>query len=235
MPQHFRLDRFVWIPYLAVSLGACGHPAPVPAPTVWAPVTPLEATQWAEATSPTGHRLMRFRWLFNDGQASVGGPGSARFAGPDSLRFDIAGPFGIGNAAAAVAGDRALWVEPPDIIARLIPSYPLMWAMFGVMRPPPPGASVRGFREGGTTSLQAVTGTDSLEYRLSAGPSHTLRAEWRRAGTVMGVVETRLNPDGSPVSARLTVPSVPARLDITIVADSAIPAFPASVWAHAAR
>jgi hypothetical protein len=234
MPQRFRLDRFVWIPYLALSIGACAKPVPAPEPNVWAPLGSAEATRWAAQTAPAGHRLMRFRWLFNDGQASVGGQGSARFAGPDSLRFDIAGPFGIGNAAAAVAGERALWVQPPEIIARLIPSYPLMWAMFGVMRPPTPGASVHGFRDAGVTAFQSVSGPDSLRYRLSVAPGHSLRAEWRRAGVVMGVVETRLNPDGSPISARLTVPSVPARLDITIVADSAIAAFPASVWTPAA-
>ena len=59
-----------------------------------------------DADGPGGHRLARFRWLFNDGQASVGGQGSARLAGPDSMRFDIAGPFGIGNAAAAVVGEQ---------------------------------------------------------------------------------------------------------------------------------
>ena len=199
-----------------------------------APIAPLEAARWAAPTAPVGHRLARFRWMFNDGQASVGGAGSARFAGPDSLRFDIAGPFGIGNAAAAVVGERPLWVQPPDIIARLIPSYPLMWAMFGVMRPPPLGAAVRGLRSDGATAFESVTGADTLRYRLSPAPSPTLHAEWRRAGVVMGLVETRLNPDGSPIASRLTVPSVPARLDITIVADSSTPAFPPSVWAPAA-
>ena len=234
MPQRFRLDRFVRFPYLAVAALACGKPAVAPTPSAMAPVASIEAARWAAPTAPVRHRVARFRWLFNDGQASVGGAGSARFAGPDSLRFDIAGPFGIGNAAAAVVGERALWVRPPDIIARLIPSYPLMWAMFGVMRPPPLGAAVRGFRADGVTAYESVTGADTLAYRLTTTPSHALRAEWRRAGVVMGLVETRLNPDGSPESARLTVPSVPARLDITIVADSSTSAFPAAIWTPAA-
>jgi len=233
MPQCFRLDRFACFPYLAVAAFACAKPAVVPEPVAMAPMSPLDAARWVAPTAPTGHRLERFRWLFNDGQASVGGAGSARFAGPDSLRFDIAGPFGIGNAAAAVVGEQPLWVRPPDIIARLIPSYPLMWAMFGVMRPPPLGAAVRGYRGDGVTAFESVTGADTLAYRFVTGHSHALHAEWRRAGVVMGVVETRLTPDGSPVSARLTVPSVPARLDITIVADSSTPPFPAGIWAPA--
>jgi len=234
MPQHFRLDRLAHFPYLAVAALGCSKPAVAPEPNAMAPITPIEAARWVAPTAPVGHQLARFRWLFNDGQASVGGAGSARFAGPDSLRFDIAGPFGIGNAAAAVVGERPLWVRPPEIIARLIPSYPLMWAMFGVMRPPPLGAAVRGYRAEGVTAFESVTGADTMSYRLTMAPSHALRAEWRRAGVVMGLVDARLNPDGSPVSARLTVPSVPARLDITIVADSSTSPFPAAIWAPAA-
>lgn len=193
-------------------------------------ISALEAARWAGVTAPAGHRLRRFRWLFNDGQASVGGQGSARTAGPDSMRFDIAGPWGIGGAAAMVVGDQARWVQPPDIIARLIPSYPLMWAMFGVIRPPPPGARVRGTRGDGSLLLEWASGIDTVRYSRRTASPGTLRAAWQRGGTTMGIVETRLDADGAPVSARLTVPSVPARLDLTIVADSLALAFPPSVW-----
>ncbi|HMU60914.1 MAG TPA: hypothetical protein PKA66_03960 [Gemmatimonadales bacterium] len=193
-------------------------------------ITHLEAAQWVAVTAPDGHRVRRFRWLFNDGQASVGGQGSARTAGPDSMRFDIAGPWGIGGAAAMVVGDQARWVQPPDIIARLIPSYPLMWAMFGVMRPPPPGARIRGTHGEGGLLLEWASGVDTVRYSRRTGSPGTLRAEWQRSGVTMGTVETRLDADGAPVSSRLTVPSVPARLDLTIVADSSALAFPPAVW-----
>ncbi len=193
-------------------------------------ISVTEARSWAGATEPAGHRVIRFRWLFNDGQASIGGQGSAHVAGPDSMRFDISGPFGIGGAAAMVVGDRPRWVQPPEIIARLIPSYPLMWAMFGVIRPPPVGTRVRGKQQAGVTALEWTEGTDTLRYRLGAGDAPALQTQWQRAGVTMGVVETRLDARGAPVSARLTVPSVPARLDITIVVDSTAGVFPAAVW-----
>lgn len=210
---------------------ACAKPAASIAPGALPSMSAQEAVRWADGTAPTGHQVTRFRWLFNNGEASVGGLGSARVAGPDSMRFDIAGPWGIGGAAAMVIGDRAQWVQPPDVIAQLIPSYPLMWAMFGVMRPPPPGARVRGTQQGGRTALEWVQGADTVRYAwLASGPG-TVQAQWQRAGITMGLVETRLDADGAPVSARLTVPSVPARLDLTIVADSSAPPFPPSVWA----
>jgi hypothetical protein len=229
MPQRFRLDRVRLVPYLCL-LAACTPAAAPPSPEALPAVSYQDARRWAAATVPAGHQLVRFRWLFNDGQASVGGQGSARIAGPDSMRFDIAGPMGIGGAAAMVIGDEARWVRPPEIIARLIPSYPLMWAMFGVMRPPPLGAASRGMQGKASTALEWVQGADTVRYAWqSAGPG-SLRTQWQRAGITMGVVETRLDAEGAPVSARLTVPSVPARLDLTIVADSSVPAFPPSVW-----
>ena len=230
MPQHFRLDRLSRFLYLCL-MAACAKPAASIAPGAMPSMSAQEAGRWADGTAPTGHQVTRFRWLFNNGEASVGGLGSARVAGPDSMRFDIAGRGGSRGAAAMVIGDRAQWVQPPDVIAQLIPSYPLMWAMFGVMRPPPPGARVRGTQQGGRTALEWVQGADTVRYAwLASGPG-TVQAQWQRAGITMGLVETRLDADGAPVSARLTVPSVPARLDLTIVADSSAPPFPPSVWA----
>lgn len=235
MPQRFGLDHLGAISYLGL-VAACAAPASSsPVPEALPSISRSVAAEWAGNTVPEGHRLLRFRWLFNDGQASVGGMGTARIAGPDSLRFDIAGPLGIGNAAAVVVGDAPRWVAPPDIIARLIPSYPLMWALFGVMRPPPPGASVRGTSAAAGTTLEWVQGGDTIRYLRRSAGGGSLDATWQRAGIVMGVVETRLDARGAPVSARLTVPSVPARLDLTIVADSAAAAFPAATWAPPSR
>ncbi len=235
MSQQFGLDRLRAVSYLVI-LTACGHgatppTAPAPDPTVPWPV----AAGWASETAPVGYRLLRFRWLFNDGQASVGGQGSARLAAPDSMRFDIAGPLGIGAAAAVVVGEDPQWVAPPEIIARLIPSYPLMWAMFAVMRPPPIGARVRGARSDSATALEWAQGADTVRYRLPRAGPGPFRAEWQRAGVTMGIVETKLDAAGAPVSSRLTVPSVPARLDLTIVLDSLPGAFAPDVWAPPRR
>ena len=112
-----------------------GGPGPV-VPVDAAPVNRTQVAAWVAATLPPEQRLHRFKWLFQDERASAGGRGSARIAPPDSLRFDVAGPFGAGAASAVVIGDQPLWTEPPDAIAKLVPNYPLLWAMFGVARPP---------------------------------------------------------------------------------------------------
>jgi hypothetical protein len=141
----------------------------------------------------------------------------------------------MGTAAAVVVGEAAEWVEPPDIIARLLPDYPLMWAMFGVARPPAEGATLRGLADTMAVGWQVADGADTVTYLRVLGSAPRMRAEVRHAGQLVGRVEAKLHRDGTPVSARLSVPSVPARLDISIVATESVPPFPPSVWAPPAR
>jgi hypothetical protein len=229
MRQRLFVDRGVLVAYLAVSLAACrGAPGSV-LPVGAAPVSREQVSQWVTATIPAEHRLHRFKWLFQDERSSAGGRGSARIAPPDSMRFDVAGPFGSGAAAAAVVGDEPLWAEPPDAVKKLVPNYPLMWAMFGVARLPEDGYSLRGLSEGGTTAWRYANATDTVDYVRTTGKTGKLVTEVRRAGKVVGRAETTLDGSGTPVAARLVVPSVPAKLDLTFLS-TARADFAPDIW-----
>jgi hypothetical protein len=188
-----------------------------------------QVSQWVTATIPAEHRLHRFKWLFQDERSSAGGRGSARIAPPDSMRFDVAGPFGSGAAAAAVVGDEPLWAEPPDAVKKLVPNYPLMWAMFGVARLPGEGDSLRGLSEGATTAWRYANATDTVDYARTTGQMGKLVTEVRRAGKVVGRAETTLDASGTPIVARLVVPSVPAKLDLTFLS-TARADFAPDIW-----
>jgi hypothetical protein len=185
--------------------------------------------EWVSATLPAESRLHRFKWLFQDERGSLGGKGSARIVPPDSLRFDVAGPFGSGAASAVVVGDRAVWTEPSDVIARLVPNYPLMWAMFGVARMPPEGVELRGLSQDSTTAWQYAGATDTVQYARTLGNPIRFVAEVRQAGKLIGRAETTLQPDGAPVKARLTVPSAPAKLDLTFLSTTRA-TFAPDIW-----
>ncbi|HEU4697928.1 MAG TPA: hypothetical protein VFS40_02015 [Gemmatimonadales bacterium] len=241
MPQRLRfvrpLDRrrpgayLLVLGALAATAAGCSRAAPAPVvPAGAQPVTPDQVASWVAPTTPEGHQIYRFKWLFQDERSSAGGSGSARLAGPDSLRFDVRGPLGAGAAAAFVVGDTAVWTDPEDIIQRLVPNFPLMWAMFGVARLPEPGRALQGAADGATTVWQYVGAGDTLSYARTVGEKGRLVTEFRERGKVVGRAETALGPDGRPLTARLTVPSVPARLDITFVSSSDTTAFPARVW-----
>jgi hypothetical protein len=215
--QRFSVDPRIGAAYLALAVAACrGAPGPL-VPVAAQPVSSDQVASWVAATVPSDHRLHRFKWLFRDERSSAGGRGSVRIAPPDSLRFDAAGPLGSGTASAVVLGDRPLWVEPPDALRKLVPNYPLLWAMFGVARMPEDGAALRGLADGRVTAWQYAGPSDTIDYVRTAGAEPRLITEVRRAGEVVGRAETTLGADGAPVSSRLIVPSVPARLDLTFL------------------
>jgi hypothetical protein len=229
MPQRVFVDRRARAAYLALALAGCHASPGALVPVAAKPVSREQVSQWVGATLPVDHRLHRFKWLFQDERSSAGGRGSARIAPPDSLRFDVAGPFGSGAAAAAVIGDKPLWAEPPDAVKKLVPNYPLMWAMFGVARLPEDGDSLRGVSEGATTVWQYANATDTVDYVRTTGKSGKLVAEVRHAGKVVGRAETTLDEGGSPVAARLVVPSVPAKLNLTFLS-TARASFAPDIW-----
>ena len=224
------------LPALLLALAPACRPAPgavLPEPA--GPATRAQVVQWVQPTIPAAPKLIRFKWLFRDDNSSAGGRGSARIAPPDSLRFDVSGPFGSNPSAAAVVGDSALWVQPEDAIKKLVPNYPLMWALLGVARMPADGASLRGFSEGDRVAWEYALGSDTIAYARTTGPGGRFLAEVREAGKLIGRVETTLGSEGEPKAARLTVPSAPARLDITFLSTAPADSFDADVWRPRAR
>ncbi len=217
------------VPVLVACRAAPGPLMPAAA----RPVTVSQVAEWVQPTVPTASRLIRFKWLFRDDNSSAGGRGSARIAPPDSLRFDVSGPFGSDPSAAAVVGDSALWVQPEDAIGKLVPSYPLLWALLGVARLPAEGATLRGSATAERTAWEYARGEDTTAYVSGAGGRFF--AEVREAGKVIGRVETSRGDGGELKTARLVVPAAPARLDITFLSADSAAAFGPDVWRPRAR
>ena len=229
MGQYLGLDRPVLLAYLGLVGSACrSAPGPV-VPEAARPVSRTQVAEWVGATVPTESRLYRFKWLLQDERGSAGGRGSTRIVPPDSLRFDVAGPFGSGTASAVVIGDRAVWTEPPDAIARLVPNYPLMWAMFGVARMPPEGIALRGLSQDSVIAWEYDGETDTVQYARTGGDPVRFVAVVRQAGKLIGRAEATLQPDGILIKARLTVPSPPAKLDLTFLSTTRA-TFAPDIW-----
>lgn len=231
MAQRVRLDRPTAGSYLALVLLAACHPAPDPViPKEIRAVSVDSAAVWSAATLPEGRVLHRFKWLYRDERSSVGGRGSARIAAPDSMRFDVAGPLGANPAAAMVVGDSALWIDASESIREIVPSYPLLWAGFGVARIPAGATVVAAGVAGETVVWRVVADADTIDFALARDGGRRLQAEVRRAGEVLARMDAHFGPDGAPARARLTVPSRPARLDLTFTLSDPSARFPADVW-----
>jgi hypothetical protein len=218
----------LWLPPLVAACGPRLAPLPIPAGLAEAPRD--AAVRWADSTRPAEPTDIRFRFRFQDANGSAAGRGRARFAPRDSIRFDIVGPLGMGRASALVIGDSARWTEPEEQIRKLVPNYPLFWAMLGVAREPAPGAVVRGLADRQVTVWQFASGPDTVEYVREDGAEPRLLAEVRQGGTRIGRVETRLGLDGFPVSSRLVVPRPASRLDLSFQQHAKVSSFAPDTW-----
>jgi hypothetical protein len=232
MLQWFRLDRRVGLVYLGLGVAGCRSGSPALVPGNLKAVEPTAVAGWVGSTVPRQSALHRFRWLYQDEQAAKGGRGSARIAVPDTLRFDFAGSLGIGKGSALVVGDSARWVVPERSVEDLVPSFPLLWALLGLALEPKPGSQLAGLEENGKTVWRYADGADTVEYLRQTGDPITFSAEVRRAGKVTGRTRMTMRADGTPLKALLTVPSVPAKLEITFYASVPTTAFPPETWAR---
>jgi hypothetical protein len=232
--QRVSLDRPLAIAYLGLVVAGCapnyGPTLQTVMPAGLAPVGRDSVLAWVGQTAPTTNRSLRFKWSFKGPDEGVGGGGSARIAPPDSLRLDMAGPLGSKRTSGMVLGDTALWVSREDVIEKIIPSYPLLWAMLGVARVPKDGAQVDGGMGVGTKAWTYVSGADTVEYVRTEGQAPGLKALVRQEGRVVGRVETQFGSDGSPVSSRLYLPQGPSRLELTFTENTAPATFKPEIW-----
>lgn len=225
-----RLSCALLLPGLLLTACSGTLPGPV-VPVALRPVSSAQVEAWVAQTRLTERRLTRFSWLFqNERQEAVGGKGAAQIAIPDSLRFDFRGALGAGRGAAVVIGDTALWAQPEDQVQKLVPNYPLLWAMFGVARGPHVGDELSGIDNAQLTAWRYVNGTDTVEYVRSKGKPMQLVADVRRGPERIGRVVTTFDDQGRPTKARLDVPTRPVRLTLTFTLVSTPKPFDPEIW-----
>ncbi|MGH7672881.1 MAG: hypothetical protein ACREMC_08275 [Gemmatimonadales bacterium] len=236
--QRFPLDRLRALSYIGAGalLAACPRAlAPlVPAPVALVPASRDSAAAWTRTTVPRGATVIRFRWRYGDGRVRYAGRGSARIAPPDSLRFDYAGPFGLGSGAAVVIGDSVAWADPAANFRSLVPAIPMLWASLGMVQPPGDGAVVFGQTQDVGDGRRAVwrfaEDADTLDYVATAGVEPVLEAEWRREGAVVARSRTQLDAQARPASARVDFPEAAARFELTVVGVDTAAVIPPALW-----
>ena len=184
---------------------------------------------------PLRQTVIRFRWRYVDRRAEFAGRGSARIAPPDSMRFDYAGPFGLGSGAAVVIGDSVRWADPEANFRSLVPAIPMLWASLGMVRPPADAAAVFGRREADGAAPRVVwrfAAADTLDYVVTAGEGsrHRLEAEWRRGATVVARSRTLLDVQDRPIGARVDFPEAKARFELTVVGVDTAAVIPPALW-----
>lgn len=235
-------------------IGACALLTACPAPRTLPPLVPVavapvardSAVAWTRTTLPRTATLIRFRWRYQDERVKYAGRGTARIAPPDSLRFDYAGPLGLGSGAAVLIGDSVRWADPEASFRSLVPAIPMLWAAFAMVRPPADDATVLGalladsLRPARRVVWRFAQPEDTLDYVVtdSAGRVSGLEAEWRRRGDRVARSRSQLDAMGHPASARVDFPEASgrergrgaARFELTVVAIDTAAVFAPALW-----
>jgi len=202
-----------------------------------APASRDSAVAWTRTTLPRGATLIRFRWRYEDERVKYAGRGTARIAPPDSMRFDYAGPLGLGAGAAVVVGDSVIWADPEENFRSLVPALPMLWAALAMVQPPREGAAVLGAVDSTENRRRVIwrfaQQDDTLDYVASTGPAgRVLEAEWRSRGKVMARSRTQLDAQAHPrpVSARVDFPEASARFELTVGVVDTAAVIPPELW-----
>jgi hypothetical protein len=186
------------------------------APLRGAPVPPSSIPR----VGITGTRQITFRWEYNEESIVARGEGVARLASPDSARLDFFVDGGFGNGHVLVFGDRVI-APGGDMVAKMIPSPPMLWAAVGRLAVPPSAdttAAVDGSR------LRADIGSDP-GWRATFEGARLISLEHVEGGHVTETV-TRAS-DGT---VRYSNPGTRRTLRITVTREEEVASFDASIW-----
>lgn len=195
-----------------------------------APASRDSAVAWSRSTLPRAPALIRFRWRYEDEKVKYAGRGTARIAPPDSMRFDYAGPFGLGNGAAMIIGDSVAWADPEENFRSLVPAIPMLWAALGMVQPPADDAEVFTLGDTGRVVWRFARREDTLDYVATYGARSVLEAEWRRGGKVVARSRSQFDAQARPASARVDFPEGSARFELTVGIVDTAAVIPPALW-----
>jgi len=186
--------------------------------------TPVPAGKLPRASVAPGHHKLVFDWELDDREMSGRGDGAARIAAPDTARLDFVLSGGYGSGAAILVDDTVR--TPPhvtggDLIRRLVPPPPMLWAALGrVALPNLPDTVIR---VDGTT-LRADVGRP-VAWRLTFHGDTLFRTERVEGGRVAEWVER-----SDPAHIRYRNEGSRRSLKLTITRSDEVPGFDASIW-----
>jgi hypothetical protein len=214
---------------LVLAASACaGPPAPLVPVGAFAPVSADVFRAVAARTVPAAPVALFFHWRYDDGSAPVRGRGAARVAPPDSLRLDVGVPI-FGRATLVLAGE-SVWAQPQAVAAQLLPERATVWALFGVVEPPPDATRIE-VGEAADRRLYRLTAPDGVVTTLELKGDTLLGATQRRGERVIG----RLVLTRDSVGALVRVAALDPQHGLRFVVDldrreAPREAFPSEIW-----
>ena len=216
---------------VAAVVGGCAGTLRSIAPANLAPIPADSASAWAAPFQPTVPLRFDLRWSFENRDGRAAGRATARYAPPDTLRFDYRGPFGRSGSALVVSGE-AVWSEPEGDVDDLVPVAPVLWAALGIILPPDTGSQVLGHATPERRAWRYTTGDRAVDYIRTMGSRPRLLAELREADRILGVVVVQLDTTAAarPVASEMRFPGQRSTFSLTVRQVDSVAAYPPDTW-----
>lgn len=187
---------------------------------------PAVAAEAVRGTAPDRPLRVIFDWRALERDARFTGSGAARIEPPYRARLDLFGPTGDGYLSAALV-EQELRLPPGSPPVRL-PPPPMMWAVLGVVAPPP-GAVLRGTRvEPGRAELYYHVEGGLLRYDLRGG--RLVAAGWERDSERMEVRLEGVAAHGLPSRALFRDLAAYTELELNLESIDEVEPYPPDIW-----
>jgi hypothetical protein len=179
-------------------------------------------------------QVMRFRWTYKDETFQATGDGAVRVQGPDRARLDFFLSNGMAGGFAILVGD-TLTVPGIDLVKRLLPPVPLLWASLGRLAvPATPDTSARV--DGDTLRVDLgqlrgsdASGADGRAWRVAFAGTTLSRVERIEGGKRIEWMTRRRGADG-PWQVEYVHERGKRRLSIAVTDTTIVEGFDDAIW-----
>lgn len=179
-------------------------------------------------------QILRFTWTYKDETFEANGDGAVRTQAPDRARLDFFLRNGMAGGYAILVGD-SLVVPGVDLVKRLLPPVPLLWASLGRLAlPPAPDTTAR--IDGDTLRADLgvlrgrdASGADGRAWRLAFGGTTLARAERIEDGKVIEWMSRQRGADGQ-WQLQYVHERGKRRLSIAVTDTTTVEGFDDAIW-----
>jgi hypothetical protein len=178
--------------------------------------------------------VLRFTWSYKDETFEATGDGAVRRLGPDRARLDFFLRNGMAGGYAILVGD-SLTVPGIDLVKRMLPPVPLLWASLGRLSLPATQDTVA--RIDGDT-LRADLGTlrgrdasvaDGRAWRVAFAGNVLARVERIEGGKVIEWMSRTIAQD-APLRLQYVHERGKRRLAIAVTDTTIVEGFNDAIW-----
>lgn len=179
-------------------------------------------------------QLLRFTWTYKDETFEANGDGAVRVQHPDRARLDFFLRNGMAGGYAILVGD-SLLVPGIDLIRRMLPPTPLLWASLGRLAlPPTPDTTARIDGDSlradlGSLRGRDASGADGRAWRVAFAGTTLARVERIESGKMIEWMARRRDASGQ-WHVQYVHERGKRRLAIAITDTTIVEGFDAAIW-----